>query len=266
MRSDLVVTFENGFDDGLFGEGFAGLGSFLTLLDLWFEIIDVKLEDVFIFDGVGDGVLMEFFLEDVFGGLVGGFCAVNLTNSGVFGEDRRASEAEELRVGKEVLDSLVVFTELGTVALIEDDGYALIGKRSELLFVGLLVSSLATGIAFAVLVEGEAEFLDGGDDDLIGVVGRKQTANQRMSVGIFLNTAFLKFIEFFPCLAVEVLTIDNEKALVYVRVGLEEGRCLEGGKGLARSRGMPNIAITAILIDAIHDVLNGIDLIGPHHE
>ena len=50
---------------------------------------------------------------------------------GVLLEDRRAGEAEELGVGEELLDGLVVLAELRAVALVEDEDHPLVAQRFE---------------------------------------------------------------------------------------------------------------------------------------
>ena len=87
---------ENGLDDGGLGDGFAGLGGRFSLFLLRLVVVDVELEDVFVFDGVSDGVLVQLLLEDVFCFQVAGFLAVDFTVSGVCFEDGSAGEAEEL--------------------------------------------------------------------------------------------------------------------------------------------------------------------------
>ena len=56
--------------------------------------------------------------------------------AGVLLEDGRAGEAEELGVGEELLDGLVVVAELRAVALVEDEDHALVAQRFEAVFVG----------------------------------------------------------------------------------------------------------------------------------
>ena len=73
----------------------------------------------------------------------------------------------------------------------------------------------------AVLVEGEPELLDGCDDDLVRVVVRPEAADKRRGVGVLLNTVLLESVELLAGLAVEVLAVDDEQALVDVLVGLE---------------------------------------------
>ena len=91
-----------------------------------FEVIHMEAEDIGIFDGVGDGVGVEFFLKEVFGGLTRGLLILNLHMGGVLLEDGRAGEAEELGLGEELFDGLVIIAELGAVALVEDEDDALV--------------------------------------------------------------------------------------------------------------------------------------------
>ena len=104
----------------------------------------------------------------------------------------------------------MVVAELGAVALVEDDGDTLVGDGGEELLVGFLVPLFAADVALAVLVESEAELLDGGDDDLVGVVGGEEAADKGVGVGVFLDAVLLKLVELLAGLAVEVLAVDDK--------------------------------------------------------
>ncbi len=119
---------------------------------------------------------------------------------------------------------------------------------------------------FTVLIKGETEFLDGCDDDLVGVVVGQQATDERGGVGVFLDAVFLKAVKFLAGLAVEVLAVNDEEALVDVLVGFEQGRGLEGGERLARAGGVPYIAVAAVLVDAVDDGLYRVDLVRAHHQ
>jgi len=127
-----VVLGEDGFDHLLLGQRLAGLG---RMLALGLVVIDVKPEDVVVFDGVRDGVLVQAALEDILGGAVAGLLAFDLLITGVLLEDGRAGEAEELRVGEEFLDGLVVLAKLRAVAFVEDEHHAPLAQRFEPRFV-----------------------------------------------------------------------------------------------------------------------------------
>jgi hypothetical protein len=91
----------------------------------------MEAQDVAVFDGVGDGVGVQLLLEDVGGGFVAGLLAFDLLIAGVLLEDGRAGEAEQLGVGEEFLDGLVVLAELRAVAFVEDEDHALMAQRLQ---------------------------------------------------------------------------------------------------------------------------------------
>lgn len=132
--------------------------------------------------------------------------------------------------------------------------------------VGGSASLRAFFIALAVFVEGEAELLDGGDDDFVGVVVGYEAADERGSVGVFLDATLLKAVELFAGLAVEIFTVDDKEAFVDVGVELEKRGGLERGQRLARTGGMPDVAVAAVLADTLVDGLYGVNLVGTHHE
>ena len=82
-----------------------------------------------------------------------------------------------------------------------------------------------------------------------------------VSVGVDHDTA-----AFAVGLAVEVLAVDDEEAFLDARVVLQERRGLEGGERLAAAGGVPDVAVAAVLIDAVDDGLDGVDLVRPHHQ
>ena len=95
----------------------------------------------------------------------------------------------------------------------------------------------------------------------------KQAADEGGGVGVFLHASFLEAVELFARLAVEVLAVHDEDALVDVLVFLEQGGGLEGGERLAAAGGVPDVAVAVVVIDARDHVLHGIDLVGAHdHE
>lgn len=139
--------------------------------------------------------------------------AFDLLVGGVGLEDRCAGETEELRVGEEVLDGPVVVAELRAVAFVEDEHHALVAQGFQALFVFALV----------VAIKREAKLLDGGNNDLIGVIVGEQAPHQRFGIGVFFDAAFLELVEFFPCLPVKILAINDEQAFFDVWIVLEQG-------------------------------------------
>jgi hypothetical protein len=81
----------------------------------------MEAQHVAIFNGVGDGVGVQLLLEDILGGFVGSLLTFDLLIVGVLPKDGRARKAKELGVGKEVLNGLVVFAKLRSVAFVEDE-------------------------------------------------------------------------------------------------------------------------------------------------
>ena len=136
----------------------------------------MKAQDVAVFDGVGDGVGVEPLLEQVLGGdqrlfrVVGASLRFDSGDGGVVLEDGRAGEAEELGLGEEGFDGLVVVAKLRTVAFVKDEDDAFVFQRFELFLVGALAVLGPLLVALAAFIQGQAELLDGGDDDLVGVV------------------------------------------------------------------------------------------------
>ncbi len=103
----------------------------------------MEAQHVGVFNRVGDGVGVQLFLEQVFGGLELAFFTFELFGGGVLLEDGRAGEPEELGLGEEGLDGLVVVAKLRAVAFVEDEDDALVAQRFELFLVGLEVVLLA---------------------------------------------------------------------------------------------------------------------------
>ena len=117
------MLVEDGLDDGLLCQRLALLGHVFAFR---LVVINVEAQDIPVLDGVGDGVGVQFLLEEVGGGLEGGLLTFDLLIGGVFLEDRRAGEAEKLGVGEEFLDGLVVLAELRAVAFVEDEDHPLV--------------------------------------------------------------------------------------------------------------------------------------------
>ena len=262
-----IVFGEDGFDDSLLRNGFAGLRSFLARLFLWLEVVHMETKDVSVLDGVGDGVGVELLLEEVLRGTHGGSRVLDLLKCGIGIEDGRSGEAEELCLGKELLDSLVILSELRTVAFVEDEDDAFISQGFELFLVCSESALAALFVALAVFIQSEAELLNGGDDDLVGVILGKEATDKSGGVGVFFDAALLEAVELLARLAVEVLAVHDEEAFMDVLIEFEQRGGLEGSEGLAATGGVPDVAIAVVLFDALHDVLNGIDLVGPYdHE
>lgn len=99
-------------------------------------------------------------------------------------------------------------------------------------------------VTITVLVEGKPELLDGRDDDLVRVVIGLKAADKRRGVCVFLDTVFLETVELLSGLAIEILAVDNEDALVDALVGLEERRSKPSLAPTAFST-RPNLTVTS---------------------
>ena len=76
----------------------------------------------------------------------------------------------------------------------------------------------------------------------------------------------MKAVEFFAGLAVQVFAVHHKEAFLHIGVVLEQRGGFEGRERFAAARGVPDVAVAAVLVNAVHDGLDGIDLVGPHHE
>ncbi len=193
------VFFEDRFDNRSLG----GRRAHVRLIRaLPFVVIDVKAQNVAILDRVRDGIFVEAFLKQVLGGLQGGHLSLGPLDGGVVLEDRSAGETEELGVREERLDSPVVFAELRAMAFVKDEDHAPVAEWFELLLEGRPPLVDVPLVVLAALVKGQPQLLDGRDDDLVGVIVGQKAADQRRGVGVFLDAAFLKAVEFLAGLAV----------------------------------------------------------------
>ena len=216
----------------------------------------MEAENIAVFNGMTDGVGMKLILEEIFRCLHGCLVIINLLCCCVFLKDGRAGEAEELSVREEFFDGLVVLSKLGAVTFIKDEDDTFVAQRLELDLVVLLVG----------VVQCKTKLLNGSHDHLVRIVLGKQTAHEGSGVGVLLNAAFLKLVEFLAGLAVEILTVNNKEAFVNVRVVLQERRSLKRREGLSAPCGMPNEAVATVLVDTFHNILHRIHLVRSHHE
>lgn len=74
-----------------------------------------------------------------------------------FAENRCPCETKELSIGEELFDRAMIFTELGAMALIENEDDAFVAERREALLVVLLVRS----------IQSQAQLLDRRNDHFV---------------------------------------------------------------------------------------------------
>ena len=104
-----VVFGQNGFNDFLFLHGLTRLG---LVLAFWLEIVHMEAQHIAVFNRMGDGIGMQLLLKNILRGLVRRLLAFYLLVAGISIEDRSSRESEQLGIGEEFLDGLVVVTEL----------------------------------------------------------------------------------------------------------------------------------------------------------
>ena len=179
----------------------------------------------------------------------------NFTNA-VRAEPMTHIEQQRAGAAGKIKHALQVLAELRAVAFVEDEDHALLAQRFQS---GQIVVFVAT-------VQRQAELLDGGDDHFVGVVVGKQAAHQGFGIGVFFDTLFLKLVKFLPRLSIQVFAIHHEQAFIDIRVVLEQDRCFERSERFSTAGGVPDVAVAAVLVDALDDGLDGIDLIRAHHQ
>lgn len=124
-----------------------------------------------------------------------------------------------MRVGEEFFNSLVVLAKLRAVAFVENKHHALGAERFKSILVIFPVAA----------TQSQTKLLDGRHDNLVAVIIRQQATHQGFGVGVFLDTPFLKAVEFLPRLAIQILAIHHEQTFFNVRVIFEQGGRLERG-------------------------------------
>ena len=217
------------------------------------DIVHAEGQDIFVIDGIDNGVGMELVAEGLFGGGV-----VRIAHGGtrIERENRRAGEAEHVVLSKVLHDGGVHVAKLAAVALVEDDD-------------DLLVIDRMTGV---LLNEGR-ELLNRRDNDMRRWVG--ELALEDLRGGVAVGSPLLKAVILLHGLVVQILAVHDKKHLVDKgKLGGNPGR-FEGGQGLARAGGVPDIAaggnapVLAVIVgnlDAVDDPLGGRDLIRAHDE
>ena len=135
-------------------------------------VLHLEAQDVVVRDGVGDGILVQAFLEYILGGDILGLLAVYACITAVLLEYRSACEAEKLGLREEVPDSGVILTELAAVTFVEDEDDAFVSQALQALVKLVLVGR----------IQGDAELLDGCNNDLVGIVGAFQATYEGCGV------------------------------------------------------------------------------------
>ncbi len=217
-------------------------------------MLHFEAQDVIVRDGVGDGILVQAFLEYILGGDILGLLTVYACVAAVILEYRSAGEAEKLGLGEEVPDSGVILAKLATVTFVEDEDDAFVSQALQTL----------VEFVFVGRIQSDAELLDGCDDDLVGIVCAFQAAHEGGCIRILLYVPFLEFVELVTGLLVKVFAVYDKDAFLDVAVVFEQSRGFETGECLAAAGSMPDVAILVVLRDTVYDAFYGVDLIWTH--
>ena len=123
-------------------------------------------------------------------------------------------------------------------------------------------------VVLAVLVEGKTELLDGRDDDLVPRSRRTQGGGQAPQCWCVSSTQLSwKRLNSSTGLAIEVLTIDDEQTLVdAVVLVLSSVDALKEVSVLPESGRVPDVAVAAVLVDAVNNGFYSVDLVRAHHQ
>ena len=95
------------------------------------KVVHMETQYVFIINGIGDSIGMQFFLKHIFCGLILRLFTSNLCVRSILFKDGRSSKAKQLRVWKELFNGLVVLTKLRTMAFVKDKHHTHISYRKQ---------------------------------------------------------------------------------------------------------------------------------------
>ena len=182
--------------------------------------------------------------------------AVDANIVAVLLKDRRASKSEELRLREEVLDGLMVFTELATVTLVKDKDDMFIFQTKQTLI----------ELVFVRWIKRDAQFLNGGYNHLIRIVGAFQTTYESSRIRVLFDTSLLEFVELVAGLLVKVFPVNHKHTFLNILVIFEQCRSLETCQRLTASCGMPDEAIARLLRHTVYYGFHSIYLIRAHDQ
>ena len=150
----------------------------------------------------------------------------------------------------------MIVTELRTVAFIENEYDTLILQWLQSFLV----------ILFMLRIKRDAQLLNGRNDYFVGIIVRQHPSHQSFRIGVLLDAIFLKFVELLACLTIQIFSVHDKQTFVDVRIVFHQSRSLERSERFTATRRMPDIAVAAILMYAIHNRFYGINLIRTHDQ
>jgi hypothetical protein len=196
------------------------------------EMYSTEFQDIFIPDGIGDHIFVEAVSEKHLRGPFAPF-----VGACIFFKDRCAREPEHLGILEKHLDVGMGLSKLTPVAFIKDEDDALVFEVSHLFHI----------VSF---VDCRGKFLDGRNDQL--VVSR-ELLDKLVGVVGSVYAALAETVEFLGGLGIEVFPVHHKDHFVYLwQVGENLGS-LEGSECLARTCGVPDVAIFGGGLHTLHD-------------
>ena len=119
------------FYDRLYYSTLAGVFVIESIVIIRLEIVDVKAKHIPVFYGVCNRVRVQLLLENIIGGFVLGLLSCRLYISCILLKNRCSRKPEQLSLRKELLDCLMVFSELRAMAFIEYENDPLVLQRQQ---------------------------------------------------------------------------------------------------------------------------------------
>ena len=199
-------------------------------------ILDEEAKHVFVGYGVLDEILVQTVAEDF-------LCGMSVY--GILYEDRRAGEAEYLRVVEELNDVFMTFAEVAAVAFVEDHNDA-------------RMAYLLDATAIPLLADSGVELLYGCDDNLRIAV---QALHQFVCIVSAVDRSWLESLVFGLSLRVKVVTVNHKHHLVYIVQLGNKLSSLKRSQGFACSSCMPDITIVVRVLHTVENLLHCIELI-----
>ena len=126
----VVMFLKNRSDNGLFLCNTYDIVVFVGL-----KIVHMETQHIFVVNGIGDSIGMQFFLKHIFCGFILGLLTSYLCIRSILLKDRRSRKAKQLRVGEELFNGLVVLAKLRTMTLVKDEHHPHIFYRKQTLLI-----------------------------------------------------------------------------------------------------------------------------------
>ena len=181
-------------------------------------VVHLEREDIFIGNGINNGIGVELIAKR----LLGGFKISSAASAGIFRKDRCAGKSKQMVVFECFGDTGVHIAKLAAVALIKDN-HIMITKN--------LVSF--------VFLDKTVQLLDGGDDDFCVWVFK--LFGEYSGAGVAVCRPFFKLVILAHGLIIEVFSVHHKQHLVDMRQPACQLCCFKAGQRFARACGVPDV-------------------------